>query len=202
MPTRKTRRTQVERKDEAERRMLEAAVRLAAERGLEQITLNEVGEAAGYSRGLPAHHFGTKEAFREKLVAFIVREFRAGMEASRGEAGLAELETLLLGVFERARRDALFVCVVQVVLADLPGRPELSDDVKAMRDTTLHTIERHLRAALRRGEVRRGTSVKLTSKVLAAAACGVLELALADATVDVEQAGRKLVALLVAGLRS
>lgn len=181
--------------------MLEAGVRLAAERGLERITLNDVGEAAGYSRGLPAHHFGTKQAFRERLVAFLGREFRGGLGASRAEPGLAGLEQMLLGVFARARRDALFVCVVRIVLADRPGRPGPPGGVKAMRDVALAAIERHLRAGLRRGEIRRGTSVRLAGRVLAAAACGVLELGLADASVDVERAGRQLVALLVAGLR-
>lgn len=33
---------------------------LIAERGLDRLTLADVGEAAGFSRGLPAHHFGSK----------------------------------------------------------------------------------------------------------------------------------------------
>ena len=39
------RRSQAQRRDEAERRLLSAAVRLVGERGLERITLAEVGEA-------------------------------------------------------------------------------------------------------------------------------------------------------------
>ncbi|APR75829.1 Transcriptional regulator, TetR family protein [Minicystis rosea] len=202
MPAPIKRRTQVERKDEAERRMLEAGVRLAAVRGLDQVTLNEVGEAAGYSRGLPAHHFGTKEAFREQLLAFVVREFRAHMEASRQDAGLSNLEALLMCIFERARSDSLHVSVVQIVLTELRSRPELSDEVRELRETTFATIERNLRAGVRRGEIRRGTNVRLTSQVLIASACGVLELALADADIDVQQAGGQLVRMILDGLRA
>jgi AcrR family transcriptional regulator len=202
MPTRTKRRTQVERKDEAERRMLEAGVRLAAVRGLDQLTLNEVGEAAGYSRGLPAHHFGTKEAFREQLVAFVVREFRACMEASRREAGLASLEALLMSIFENARRDSPYASVMQVVLTEFRSRPELSDEVRELRDTTLATIEHNLRAGVRRGEIRRGTNARLTSRVLIASACGVLELTLADAGIDAQQAGGQLVRMILGGLRA
>jgi AcrR family transcriptional regulator len=54
------RRSQAGRRDEAEQRLLAAAVRLVAEQGLERITLADVGAAAGYSRGLPAHYFGSK----------------------------------------------------------------------------------------------------------------------------------------------
>ena len=53
LPVKAERRSQAQRRDEAERRLLSAAVRLVGERGLERITLAEVGEAAGYSRGLP-----------------------------------------------------------------------------------------------------------------------------------------------------
>lgn len=56
----KQRRTQLERRAEAENRLLDAAVKLVAERGTFRMTLAEVGQAAGYSRGLATHHFGTK----------------------------------------------------------------------------------------------------------------------------------------------
>ena len=53
-----TRRSHAERREEAERRLLEAAMEIVAKRGTVRMTLAEVGEAAGYSRGLPAHRFG------------------------------------------------------------------------------------------------------------------------------------------------
>ena len=56
------RRTQEERREEAERRILEAATRIIGKTGVETFTLADVGEAAGYSRGLPAHYFKTKLA--------------------------------------------------------------------------------------------------------------------------------------------
>ena len=52
-------RTQSDRRDTAEARILDAALRIVAERGTDGMTLAEVGEAAGYSRGLPAHYFGS-----------------------------------------------------------------------------------------------------------------------------------------------
>ncbi|MFZ4685441.1 MAG: TetR family transcriptional regulator, partial [Hyphomonadaceae bacterium] len=56
------RQTQAARRETAERAILEAAKRIVAERGLDELTLNEAGEAAGYSRALPAHYFGTRSA--------------------------------------------------------------------------------------------------------------------------------------------
>ena len=70
-------RTQAERRDEAERRILEAATDIAAEGGFEAITLAEAGARAGYSRGLPSHYFRTKDDLLSALGVYIVETFLA-----------------------------------------------------------------------------------------------------------------------------
>src|SRR5690349_12121056 len=74
------RRSQAERRSEAERALLKAAVRIVAQHGLERFTLADVGEAAGYSRGLPAHYFGSKEGLVGALAAHIVGDFGRGLQ--------------------------------------------------------------------------------------------------------------------------
>ena len=68
----KSRRSHSQRREEAERSMLDAAVKIVAERGLEDLTLAGCGEAAGYSRGLAAHYFGTKEELISAIAQHIV----------------------------------------------------------------------------------------------------------------------------------
>ena len=77
--TDKDRRTQAERTALSDARMLRAAVELICTKGTTRTTLKEVGELAGYSRGLASHRFGTKD----QLFTFIVR--------SVGELWLKEL---------------------------------------------------------------------------------------------------------------
>jgi len=60
--------TQAERTDLSDRLMLDAAVTLIVERGVERTTLREVGENAGYSRGLAGHRFGNKSGLLEFIV--------------------------------------------------------------------------------------------------------------------------------------
>lgn len=55
------RRTQQERRYETERKVLDAATSLIAVRGSRTLSLAEVGKAAGYSRGIVTHHFGSRE---------------------------------------------------------------------------------------------------------------------------------------------
>lgn len=69
------RRTQLERRVEAEKRLVEAAAILIGESGTNSLTLASIGERAGYSRGLARHHFGSKAALMERLVQVVHREF-------------------------------------------------------------------------------------------------------------------------------
>ena len=61
------RRRQQDRRAQAETAMLDAAARLFARRGVDQTTTAEIGESAGYSRGLPTQHFGSKADLVERL---------------------------------------------------------------------------------------------------------------------------------------
>lgn len=80
-----TRRTQAERTAQSDERMLEAAIALIVERGATNTTLKEVGERAGYSRGLAGYRFGHKAG----LLSFVVR--------SIGEEWLRELTRVTHG---------------------------------------------------------------------------------------------------------
>lgn len=74
--------TQIERKEISDAKMLEAAVALIVENGAGQLTLKDVGEKAGYSRGLAGYRFGNKAG----LIDFVLR--------SVGEDWLAELTSV------------------------------------------------------------------------------------------------------------
>jgi len=76
------RRTQAERTALSDARMLEVAVGLIGRLGTAGTTLKEVGEGAGYSRGLAGYRFGSKEG----LFGFVVKAV--------GEQWLRELTTV------------------------------------------------------------------------------------------------------------
>src|SRR5262252_5626489 len=90
----KQRRSHSERREEAEERMLEAAAKIVAERGLENLTLAECGEAAGYSRGLAAHYFDSKAGLLSAIATHIVSEYsfrhRADLPNQVGLAGVLD----------------------------------------------------------------------------------------------------------------
>lgn len=101
------RRTQGERRAEAEHRLLEAAMRIVAQRGTVRMTLAEVAEAAGYSRGLPTHRFGNKAGLVHALAGYIGERF--GQQRARGPALKPGLDAILGNIrfyFDRGTRAA------------------------------------------------------------------------------------------------
>jgi AcrR family transcriptional regulator len=80
------RRTQVERRTESERALLDAAVRLFARKGIDATSLADIGAEAGYSRGLANHRFGSRAVLVERLAARTQRAFLAGLGEREADA--------------------------------------------------------------------------------------------------------------------
>jgi AcrR family transcriptional regulator len=64
--------TQAERKERSTRALLDAAASLIAEQGFARTTLAQIGEKAGYSRGLVNERFGSKR----RLIRTLADEFQ------------------------------------------------------------------------------------------------------------------------------
>jgi AcrR family transcriptional regulator len=85
------RRKQQERRDDAETKLLATAATLIARQGWIRTTLAQIGEEAGYSRGLVNHHFGSKVALVERLARLVQEDFFNRVLAGPDADGLATL---------------------------------------------------------------------------------------------------------------
>jgi len=74
------RRTQQQRRDQAEAAFLNAAAELVVEEGVHSLTLARVGERARYSRGLVSHYFGSKQALLQRLAYATQSGFVPGLD--------------------------------------------------------------------------------------------------------------------------
>lgn len=87
---------QAERTALSDARMFEVAVQLIVERGTHNATLKEIGEKAGYSRGLASNRFGSKEALFSQLVQNFNRMWASELQRFVGvNTGLVALERAL-----------------------------------------------------------------------------------------------------------
>ncbi|MEE4145883.1 MAG: TetR/AcrR family transcriptional regulator [Halieaceae bacterium] len=73
--------TQAERTALSDQRMFEAAITLINEHGTQKTTLKEIGELAGYSRGLANYRFGSKDGFLDQLFTRFDKRWKAHLDA-------------------------------------------------------------------------------------------------------------------------
>jgi AcrR family transcriptional regulator len=132
------RRTQLERRTEAEQGLLRAATRLFARKGIDQTSLADIGEEAGYSRGLANHHFGSKAALVERLAEVRQRRFSdilASLDEEHEIDALAAIANAYLQAVATAADDirAFFVMWGAALPDDAGLRPVFVADDRRVR---------------------------------------------------------------------
>jgi AcrR family transcriptional regulator len=144
--------TQADRSALSERRMLEAAVELMGERGYEKTTLAAIGEAAGYSRGLATHQFGSKADLFARVIRWISEKARRRFEpALQGRSGVDGLFAFVDAHRQFADENpgmtrALYVLWFQSLISDSPMRDAAIEDLLGHRDRVRRIIEQGISA--------------------------------------------------------
>jgi len=168
-----------------------AALELIAERGYAGTSLAAIGEAAGYSRGLVNHRFGSKEGLLWALVERMFDRFGA--------------ETLAPAVGARVGLDAINAAIdaMLAVIDHAPDRlrafygllfqaagplPALRQKVVAFHRRQRRAVERWIRAGIERGEVRADVDPRAQAALLMSAIRGASYLWLLDSkSVDLHE---------------
>lgn len=171
------RRTQAARREEAERRLLDAALKIVAERGTVRMTLAEVGEAAGYSRSLPAARFGSKAGLVHALAGYIGERF--GEQRQRGPALAPGLAAITGNIhFYFARRGGAWTAtralLVMMTEACMAPNAALQREVAAYNRSALAWFEQHIRTGIDGGEIDAGNDPAVTAVILLGAMRGVM----------------------------
>ncbi len=199
-----TPRTQEQRRIEAERRLVRAAAELVGEIGPGRVTLANVGERAGYSRGLATHHFGSKGAMMQRLVDTVTSQFRDAMfEGSEPDSPIGQLRQLISFYFDVAS-DLKPVNRARLVLwADAVAGP--SDDVRPQMISAdrefREEIEKRIRLAVAADEVGADVDPLGLATVIIAMLRGVALQRVLDDQVDLVAAQREVERLLTTRLQ-
>ena len=191
-----SRRTQVERRDEAERRILEAAALIVAENGLEAITLAEAGARAGYSRGLPSHYFKTKADLLSALGAYIIDSFINDRRAASPElTGYDGLIASFKYYFVMPARTPVMARAFHAVLAGALTVPPITATVAKLNRETRGEIAAGLKAGIAAGRLRPDIDLETESSLILAGLRGSVAQWLVDPEgVDLEAIGARFVA--------
>ena len=148
-----SRRTQVERRNESEQALLDAAARLFARKGINETSLADIGAEAGYSRGLANHRFGSRAVLVRRLAARTQRAFVAGLGEPEADVdGIVAVVEAYLGRVSSGGEEgrAFFVMWGASFAEKAPLRDVFVDDDARFR----HGIEALVRSGQQRGTIR------------------------------------------------
>lgn len=176
-PAAAVRRTQAERREEAERKLLEAALEIVARRGSVRMTLAEVGEAAGYSRGLAAHRFGSKAGLLHALAGYIGERF--AQQREQGPKSASGLQAILGNLhFYFSRKGEAFTAtralLVMMTESCMETGTDLRAEVAAYNRSALAWFEQHIRIGIERSEIAPDNDPAITAVILLGAMRGVM----------------------------
>ena len=176
------RRSQAERRGQSDRRMLRAAERLIARRGVAGTSLADVGLAAGYSRGLPVERFGSKIGLVKAVLEAMDGWFRTHLaRLLEGKKGLAALELRIDAHLGSAQRSASATAALySIYLESLFIMPELQDGVARFTRQWRDGIAGDLAEAQRLGEIDRDVDCVAEASFLLAAMRGLMVQYLMD----------------------
>jgi AcrR family transcriptional regulator len=169
------RQTQAERREKAERAILAAALRIVGTRGIDALTLAEAGEAAGYSRALPAHYFESKDALLAALADFVISRYlrRLDRDAPGGE-GLEGLIARITFYIEDGRKDRDVLRSFHAVIGAAPGKAAIAAASARLTEASRRSFAALIRAGIRRGEIRSDVAPEVEAVWILAALRGVM----------------------------
>jgi AcrR family transcriptional regulator len=192
-------RTQQQRRTEAEHRLVQAAAELVGEIGPGKVTLANVGERAGYSRGLATHHFGSKGALMQRLLDAVTSQFRdAVIEESQSDSPIDQLRQLIDFYFhvvsdlQPVNRARLVLWADAVAVPSEDVRPQMVSADREFREE----IEKRIELAVTAGEVKADVDPHGLATVIIAMLRGVALQRLLDNQVDLVAAQSEIDQLL------
>ncbi len=181
-----TRRTQQERRDQAEAALLGAAAELVVEQGVRSLTLARVGQRAGYSRGIVTHHFGGKQALVERLARATQTGFVPGLDDV--PAGLDRLLRLVDGYLGALAHLGVFNQAFLLLWAEAATQPDLAPIFRERDDAFRADLRDDVEAGIEAGVIDPGLKPDDVAIAIVGQLRGIaLQRLLDPHCVDVEQ---------------
>lgn len=191
-----TSRTHAERRREAESRIVHAAFEIVARRGVDQLTLAEAGEEAGYSRALPAHYFSSREALLAAVAEYAVELYRKRL-SEKNVANARGREAILKGIafhIDDSRTWPKRLKAFHEILNAGLRWPAIAEVVARLNSDSVVRLAAQIEAAQRDGEIADHIDPQAEAMMVTGALRGIMsQWLLAPDSVDLDRARDALI---------
>ncbi|CAA0092987.1 TetR/AcrR family transcriptional regulator [Zhongshania aliphaticivorans] len=152
--------TQAERVAKSDERMLEVANELILEIGTEKTTLKEVGERAGYSRGLASARFGSKEELFKRILTEHRKLWYHYLHETDNKSGIDSILTRINAVEHIIINEPDNIKVMYTLWFDSLGHPSvLSEELVRYNTESQQGLTKVLEDGIGSGEFPTGLDV-------------------------------------------
>lgn len=147
--------TQAERTAMSDQRMFDAAIKLISAAGAGRTTLKEIGELAGYSRGLANYRFGSKDRFVGELLTHLDTLWQQELDNFVGDRrGLAALTAAIDAVEHFVTRQTDGRRALYILWFEAMGcEPHVRERLALQHDAWRRTAQRWIREGIKAGEI-------------------------------------------------
>lgn len=176
------RRSQAERRNASERKLLDATAEVVAERGSAGATFAAVAEVAGGSRSHPHYLFGSKGAMLEALVAEFSTLYTEEVVGRIGDATGVDAIVTVVRMFVRSLADPLTMTKAFYVLLgeSLSAVPELRPALNAYHQWLQDLVRSWIDGGIATGEIRDDIDPASAAALIVATVRGIGFLVLSD----------------------
>ncbi len=177
----KTRRSNKERRQDSDQRIINAALELFAAQGYLRTTLIQIGNIAGYTGTLVSNRFKSKEGLLRAVLAHIMQRFEDAPEKQGFKSAQAQmsdfLELYLKDVADREDR----IRALHVIIGEALGAiPEIRDEVISVYTIFRGRVAGLVQAGIESGDYKADTDPDQASIIIVGMLRGITMQYLAD----------------------
>ena len=175
-PSETLKRTQAERTAQSDLLMVDAAVHLIVSRGTAGTHLKDVGEIAGYSRGLASYRFGNKAGLFTQIIHAVGDEWLREMgRAVQNQNGLPALLSATDAHYRFVLEAADRIRAFYILWFDSIGPdPALKNVIANVHERRQRDVEEWITRGIRAGNVRADVNIRSIAEQFCASIIGIV----------------------------
>lgn len=194
----KSRKTQLQRKEEAIQKIVEAALDLISVKGTFAVTMAEIGIHAGYSRGLPYQHFGTKEKLIEVILDSLINKFNERRKKHTAPSpGLDSIKSLIHTYLDREEEDWNATKALIIMMAEASLQESKQRELIVLHNRkNIEFLKKHLQIAKEEQHIKANLNNNDLAVIIMGALRGTVLQTLSDKSIDINSVRNSLLKII------
>lgn len=151
-----SRKTQAERTALSDQLMFDSAIALINERGTQKTTLKDIGEKAGYSRGLANYRFGSKDGLMQELFSRFDERWKDHLASYvEGRTGISAVNAAVDALRDFLNRESDYMRAMYLLWYECLGHEsEMRNRLADHHDVYREDARKWIEAGIAAGEIR------------------------------------------------